>query len=104
MRNPQAYQRLTEETRATFDIVVIALRATATLPYARHVLRNYSDFTLLLWNRLLLYHLVLSDLQLIFSDPAAGFINLVLEIVLASAAAVIAHAVNSNAIPFHRWD
>lgn len=39
------------------------------------------------------------DIQLIFSDPAAGFINLVLEIVLASAAVVIAHAVNSNAIP-----
>lgn len=36
---------------------------------------------------------------MIFSDPAAGFINLVLEIVLASAAVVIAHAVNSNAIP-----
>lgn len=50
------------------------------------------------------YHRAERDLQLTFSDPATGFINRVLEIVLASAAAVIAHAMNSNAIPFHRWD
>lgn len=50
------------------------------------------------------YYRAERDLQLIFGDPVVGFINLVLEIVLASVAAVIAHAVNSNAIPFYRRD